>query len=270
MPTIVFAMATEVDSLVADLDLALQLADAADAISMDRFGASDLKVDTKPDLTPVTEADRAVEQRIRGLLAQFRPDDAVIGEEFGDKQIPTGRAWVIDPIDATKNYVRRVPVWATLIGLLVDGSPVMGVVSAPALGRRWWATEGGGAWVTVLGAAPRRIEVSSVQQLADASFSFSEQDGWAQAGIGGGLQALIDACWRMRAYGDYYSHMLVAEGAVDVAVEPSLKSWDMAALIPIVREAGGTITGPAGGDPLTEGCAVTTNSVLHQQVLDLL
>lgn len=256
--------------MTADLDLALQMADAADAISMDRFGASDLKVETKPDFTPVTEADRAVEQRIRSLLAEHRPDDAIVGEEYGDKTVPAGRTWVIDPIDATKNYVRGVPVWATLIALLVDGDPVVGVVSAPALGRRWWASRGDGAWVAALDSAARRIHVSSVQQLADASFSFSEQDGWAQAGIGAGLQALIDACWRMRAYGDFYSHLLVAEGAVDVAVEPSLKTWDMAALMPIVREAGGTITGPSGGDPLGEGCAVTTNGKLHKQVLDLL
>ncbi len=253
--------------LADDLALALRLADLADPIAMGRFRADDLVVETKPDLTPVSEADRAVERALRDVLAAERPDDAILGEEFGTVGTAS-RRWVLDPIDGTKNYVRGVPIWAVLIALLVDGDPVVGVVSAPALGRRWWAAAGTGAWGTDPGSPqPRRLRVSAVTDLADASFSYSDGHGWAERHAAHGLEALQDGTWRQRAYGDFWSHMLVAEGAVDVAAEPFLETYDMAALVPVVREAGGLLTSFAGSDALAGGSALTTNGALHDEVV---
>ncbi|MCU0299995.1 MAG: histidinol phosphatase [Candidatus Nanopelagicales bacterium] len=248
-----------------DLALALALADAADAIALDRYRAADLVVETKPDLTPVTEADRAVEAALRAMLAEARPEDPVLGEEFGGAMTGATRQWVIDPIDATKNYVRGVPVWATLIGLLVEGRAEVGVVSAPALGRRWWAARGAGAH-TRGPDGERTLHVSAVRDLADASLSFSDHVGWRP----GALAALTHGVWRARAYGDFWSHLLVAEGAVDVAAEPELNIWDVAGLVAIVEEAGGRITGVDGSPALGAGSGLTTNGLLHQQVLDVL
>ncbi|MEP6599965.1 MAG: histidinol-phosphatase [Actinomycetota bacterium] len=259
-------MPAEEDRYAADLALAQALADLADPISLARFGAVDLHVDTKPDLTPVSDADRAVEDAIRTRLIAVRPDDAVSGEEYG----ATGsgaRRWVIDPIDGTKNFVRGVPVWATLIGLLQDDDAVVGVVSAPAIGRRWWAARGRGAWVSALGAAPRRLGVSAVAELSDASLSYASLAGWAGCGLRGAFMALTDQVWRTRAYGDFWSYMLVAEGAVDIAAEPELSLWDMAALAPIVTEAGGRFTGLDGRDGVQQGSAVASNGLLHESFL---
>lgn len=258
------------DTLAADLALALEMADRADAITMSRYRASSLQIRTKPDLTPVTEADTAAEQALRAVLAGARPTDSVLGEEFGSPAAAARRHWIIDPIDGTKNYVRGVPVWATLIALSVEGDPVVGVVSAPALGRRWWARQGGGAFVAELGGSPRALQVSSVQRIEDASFSFSDAIGWDGRDAAPGLAELLARTWRQRAYGDFWSHLLVADGAVDIAAEPELGAWDMAAIIPIVREAGGTITAFDGSPALSGGCAVTTNGVLHQAVLGIL
>jgi histidinol-phosphatase len=253
-----------------DLALALSMADIADGLSTSRFRADDLVVDTKPDLTPVSEADRAVEQALRSELARVRPDDAVLGEEYGSEGTST-RRWILDPIDGTKNYVRGVPVWSTLIGLMEDGEVTVGVVSAPALGRRWWAARDHGAWATdPLSHAPRRLRVSNVSQLSDASFSFSDPIGWAERGSASGLERLLHDTWRQRAYGDFWSHMMVAEGVVDIAAEPQLETYDMAALIPIITEAGGQITAYDGSSALGGGSAVTTNGRLHGDVLALL
>lgn len=248
-----------------DLALALALADEADRISMARYRADDLVVDTKPDLTPVTEADREVENALRALLGTQRPEDLVLGEEFGGRPRGRGRQWVIDPIDGTKNYVRGVPVWATLIALVVDGRAEVGVVSAPALARRWWAAPRTGAHVRGP-EGERRLRVSAVSALADASFSFSDHVGWAP----GTLEALTGPTWRSRGYGDFWSHVLVAEGAVDIAAEPELNLWDIAALIPVVEQAGGTITGYDGSPALLAGSGLTTNGLLHDQALALL
>ncbi len=245
-----------------DLALAHELADLADRIALSRYRAGDLRVETKPDLTPVTEADRAVEQALRAALAEHRPDDHVLGEEYGGRLAEAGRQWVIDPIDATKNYVRGVPVWATLIALISDGRATLGMVSAPALTRRWWAVSGAGAH-TRGPEGERALRVSAVSRLADASLSISDPDGW----LAGTLAALTDQVWRFRAYGDFWSHLLVAEGAADVAAEPELNVWDIAALIPIVEEAGGRITGYDGSPALTAGSGLTTNGLLHDQVL---
>jgi histidinol-phosphatase len=259
-----------VTELSDDLSLALQLADLADGLAMASFRAADLVVETKPDLSPVTEADRAVERAILEQLSARRPDDAVLGEEYGEAGTAR-RRWVIDPIDGTKNYVRGVPVWATLIALLDGDEVVVGVVSAPALGRRWWAARGMGAYVTDPGATePRRLRVSAVSSLADASFSYSDAVGWAERGADAGLRTLLEGTWRQRAYGDFWSHMMVAEGVVDVAAEPQLESYDMAALVPIVQEAGGLLTSYEGGSAIAGGSALSSNGLLHDELVRLL
>jgi histidinol-phosphatase len=251
-------------SVANDLALALEMSDAADALTLDRFGALDLRVDTKPDLTPVTDADESAEELLRVSLTAHRPDDSVFGEELGGTPAFSGRQWVLDPIDGTKNFVRGVPVWCTLIALLVDGTPVVGVVSAPALGRRWWAGAGEGAF-TSFGDAKRRISVSGVDDLASASLSFSDLTGWGDRRSR--FLDLTDEVWRVRAYGDFWSHCLVAEGAVDIAIEPDLKPWDLAPLDILVREAGGTFTN-FHGEPGPHGVsAVSTNGLLHEAVL---
>jgi histidinol-phosphatase len=299
-----------------DLALAQQLADIAARIALERFGALDLRVETKPDHTPVTDADKAVERAVRARIAEARPGDEVLGEEYGGRRPEDGdgrRVWIIDPIDGTKSYLRGVPVWGNLIGLAVSGRAVVGVVGAPALGRRWWAAEGGGAWrrldptlaaphPTAPGSVPgapasaaqtapptrpgpapasatptrftdgdgRAIEpihVSGVTELRHASVSYSSLSGWEHQGRLQGFLDLTRSVWRTRAYGDFWSYMLVAEGVVDAAAEPTLALHDMAALAPIVTEAGGRFTdtrgqveGPFGSD------ALATNGPLHDQV----
>ena len=250
--------------LQSDLDLALDLAARADAITLARFGALDLHVEHKPDLTPVSDADIAVETALREVLATERPGDAIFGEEHGGGPSHDGRQWVIDPIDGTKNFVRGVPVWASLIALLQDGTPTVGVVSAPALNRRWWAAAGLGAHVSVDGAAPRRLQVSAVADLAEASLSFSDLTGWPHRER---FLALIDAVWRVRGYGDFFSYCLLAEGAVDIACEPEVKLWDLAPLDILVREAGGTFTALDGTPGPHGGSAVATNGHLHSLTL---
>ncbi len=249
-----------------DLRLAHVMADAADDLTMRRFKAVDLKVETKPDLTPVSDADRAVEEAIRGTLRRARPRDAVVGEEFG-KTGWGARSWIIDPIDGTKNYVRGVPVWATLIALMEYGKVVVGLVSAPALGRRWWAATEGGAWTGKSLTKASRMRVSQVPVLEDASFSYSSFGGWEKIGRLDNFLDLGRACWRTRAYGDFWSHMMVAEGSVEVSAEPELSPWDMAALTVIVEEAGGRWTDVAGVPGLEGGSLVCTNGLLHDEVI---
>jgi histidinol-phosphatase len=247
-----------------DLRLAHVIADQVDSQTMSRFKAQDLQVDTKPDTTPVTDADRKAEEIVRSQLARTRPRDAVIGEEMPD----TGhgpRQWVIDPIDGTKNFVRGVPVWATLIALVDDGEVVLGVVSAPALGRRWWAAVGSGAWTGRSLAAASRLQVSAVNRLEDASLSYSSLSGWEEQGRLEGFLDLTRSVWRTRAYGDFWSYVLVAEGAVDIAAEPELALHDMAALVPIVTEAGGRFTSIQGVPGPFGASALATNGHLHDQ-----
>ena len=252
-----------------DLRLAHVLADDADSLSEARFKALDLHVMTKPDLTPVTDADQAVEESIRRTLSRARSRDAVLGEETGS----TGhsqRRWVIDPIDGTKNFVRGVPVWATLIALVVDDEVVMGVVSAPLLQRRWWAAKGQGAWTGRSLLKATRCQVSDVRRLEDASFSYSSLHGWDERGRLDEFLALQRRCWRSRAYGDFWSYMLLAEGAVDIAAEPELHLYDMAALDIIVREAGGRFSSLDGNDGPFGGNALATNGHLHEAALGFL
>jgi histidinol-phosphatase len=250
-----------------DLRLALALAAEADSLTLSRFGALDLRIDTKPDLTPVTDADHDVEVILRKRLEYHRPDDAVLGEELGGTKVLTGRGWVIDPIDGTKNFIRGVPVWATLIALLENGVPTLGVVSAPALQRRWWAAAGQGAFAAVGVEPPRRLRVSSIDELAAASLSFSSLSGWAVRGLRDRFIALTDDVSRVRGYGDFYSYCLLAEGAVDIAVEPEVSTWDLAALDILVREAGGAFTDLAGRPGPHGGSAVATNGLLQEAVL---
>ncbi len=252
-----------------DLRLAHVLADQADATTMDRFRALDLRVQTKPDLTPVTDADRSAEEQIRAQLGRTRPRDAIVGEELGASGHGP-RRWVLDPIDGTKNFVRGVPVWATLIALMDGDEVVVGVVSAPALGRRWWAAAGTGAWTGRALSSATACRVSDVRRLADASLSYSSLTGWEELGRLPEFLELTRACWRTRAYGDFWSYMLVAEGAVDIACEPALALYDMAALVPIVTEAGGRFTSLGGVDGPRGGNAVCTNGHLHEAVLEAL
>jgi histidinol-phosphatase len=279
-------MRTNKDSidLLDDLALAHALADMADAITLDRYQAQDLVVTNKPDNTPVTDADRAVETAIREALATHRQSDGLVGEEFGSDKGSSGRYWVIDPIDGTKNFMRGVPTWATLIALVqVDAAGneevVVGIASAPALARRWAAAKGHGATVRFNAgnsdelaedfestSLEKKISVSKVSSLTDASISYSDFVGWGDRLEP--FQKMLANAWRTRGIGDFWSHMLVAEGAVDVAVEPSLAVWDMAALDIIVREAGGTFTNTAGANGPFGGSGVSTNGLLHNAVIN--
>ena len=267
-----------------DLALAHALADLADAISLDRYQAQDLVITTKPDNTPVTDADRAVETAIREALATHRHTDGLVGEEFGSDKGTSGRYWVIDPIDGTKNFMRGVPTWATLIALVQVAASgveevVVGIASAPALARRWSAAKGHGAFVRFnpgdvdelseefdASASERKISVSKVAVLTDASISYSDFVGWGDRLEP--FQKMLANAWRTRGIGDFWSHMLVAEGAVDIAIEPKLAVWDMAALDIIVREAGGTFTNTAGQNGPFGGSGVSTNGLLHNAVIN--
>jgi histidinol-phosphatase len=252
-----------------DLRFAHVLADDADAQAMQRFRARDLRVDTKSDTTPVTDADRAAEEAIRRMLSRARPRDAVVGEELGADGWGS-RRWVIDPIDGTKSFLRGVPVWATLIALMVDDDVVAGVVSAPALGRRWWAARGTGAWTGKSLAAASRCHVSTVDSLAQASLSYSSLTGWEDSGRLEVFLHLMRGCWRTRAYGDFWSYMLVADGAVDIATEPALALHDMAAPAVIVEEAGGRFTDLNGKPGPLGAAALATNGILHDEVLAII
>lgn len=238
----------------ADLSFALELAELADSLSLPRFRAADLRVETKADLTPVTDADRAVERALRERIAAVRPDDTVLGEEEGDE----GGAvrWIVDPIDGTKNFSRGLPVWATLIALERDGFVVCGVVSAPALGHRWWAARGEGAWRD-----GERIAVSGIATLADAAASCSE---------GADLALLESRVWHARGIGDFWQHVLVAEGALDAVVDSRLAIWDYAAVALVVEEAGGRSGAPDGAAPRPNEQLVSTNGLVHDELLALL
>jgi histidinol-phosphatase len=237
-----------------DLAFALELADLADSLSLPRFRALDLRVETKPDLTPVTDADRAVERALRERIAARRPGEGVLGEEEGDDGAAV--RWVIDPIDGTKNFSRGVPIWATLIGLERAGESVCGVLSAPALGHRWWASRGGGAFRD-----GERIRVSRVTRLADASVSST----YARD-----LVAVEAAAWHARSLGDFWQHALVAEGSLDAAVDARLAPWDYSALVPILEEAGGRVSALDGGRPRPREQVVSSNGLVHDELLALL
>ena len=255
-------------TLADDLALALRLADAAEAKSLPRIDAADLQIATKADRSHVTDADLATERAIRDMLAAERPSDGLFGEEFGVEG-DTHRQWIIDPIDGTANFLRGVPLWGTMIALAVDGVPRLGVVSMPALGRRWWAAKGLGAW-TGDPTAPNSIHVSDVATLDDASVSFQSITQWVDAGRTDELLTLAARVWRDRAYGDVYSYMLLAEGRIDMVAEFGVKEYDIAATVAIVREAGGRMTAFDGADTISDRSTLATNGILHDAFLDLL
>ena len=248
-----------------DFELAHELADIADAISLARFRSLDLHIESKPDRSPVTDADKSVEQAIKKILADRAPEDALIGEEYGNSG-SASRTWIIDPIDGTANYLRGVPVWATLIALAIDGKPTVSVVSAPALGRRWWAAPEIGSFTSDIDSNVRELRVSAISDLENASLSYNNLQLWDQAGMLSELTELSRKIWRTRAYGDFWSYMLLAEGSVDIVAEHDLKIYDIAALVPIVENAGGTFTSING--PLTSetSSVLATNGKLHAAV----
>jgi histidinol-phosphatase len=241
-----------------DLEFAHFLADAADTITLGRFRALDLRVETKPDLTPVSEADRAAEEAIRALVAASGRGEAVLGEELGDDGGDV--KWIVDPIDGTSNYVRGVPVWATLLALQREGEVVLSLVSAPALGRRWWAIRGGGAF-----ADGEPCRVSAVARLEDCSVSTT-----SARRMPAGWSTIVQRAWSNRGLGDFWQHCLVAEGSVDVSCDSVVKLWDFAPVQLIVEEAGGRCTTYEGGPPASDASFVATNGALHHEVVSLL
>ena len=255
--------------LRADLELALRLADAADAASMSRFDAADLDIQVKADSTHVTEADLATERALRAVLETERPADGIFGEEYGVTG-DSNRQWIIDPIDGTANYLKGIPMWTTLIALAIDGVPRVGVASQPAIGRRWWAATGLGAWTNTPSGETRRLRVSTVDAIADSSVSFQSIGQWRDAGKLDALERLTSSVWRDRGYGDAWPYMLLAEGRLEFVAEFGVKEYDIAALAPIVTEAGGRFTSFDGRDSLSEGSSLATNRVLHDAYLDLL
>ncbi len=247
-----------------DLTLAFELADTADGITMARYRAEDLAVETKPDLTPVSESDKATELALRERLSTARPQDAIIGEEFGGVELgdAPGRAWVIDPIDGTKSYVRGMDTWTTLIALLEGGEVKLGVVSMPALKKRWWAVRGQGAF-----ADGRRIRVSPIEELTHAQFVWSGIEEWDAIGGFDKVVELGRRCWRTRGVGDAWQYMLVAEGAAEIATDPEATLWDLAAVSIVVEEAGGRFTGLDGSAGPGAGSGLASNGSLHAEAL---
>ncbi len=242
-----------------DLRFAHELADVADAVTLPRFRARDLHVETKPDLTPVSESDRAAEEAIRAAVASSGRGEGVFGEEAGDGG-GTGGRWIVDPIDGTKSYVRGIPVWATLLALERDGAVDVAVVSAPALGRRWWAVRGEGAF-----ADGSRCRVSAVARVEDCVVSTTAADELTDGG-----RALFARAWAARGFSDFWQYCLVAEGAVDVACDPVLALWDYAAVSLLVAEAGGRCTTFTGAPPSPGASFVASNGLLHPQVVSAL
>ncbi|KDA05789.1 histidinol phosphatase [Microbacterium sp. CH12i] len=251
-----------------DLELALRLADAADAQSLPRFDAADLEISTKADRSHVTDADLATERAIRAILSEERPTDGILGEEFGTEG-DAHRQWIIDPIDGTANFLRGVPLWGTMVSLAVDSVPQVGVVSMPALGRRWWASTGTGAW-TATDDGPQRLHTSAVDSFDDASVSFQSITQWADAGRLPALLRVADRVWRDRAYGDVFAYMLLAEGRLEMVAEFDVKEYDIAAAVPIVREAGGTFTSFDGVETISARSSLASNGILHNAFLELI
>jgi len=247
-----------------DLRLALELADAADAITLQHFQSSTLAVRTKIDMTPVSEADEAVELVMRERLGKDRPDDGIVGEEFGTSG-SGARRWILDPIDATANYVRGIPIYGTLIALVENDSPIVGVISAPALSRRWWASRGDGAFCN-----GRAMHASRISEVEGAHIAYASVKDWERYGLGEAFLALMRRCTRARGFGDFWMHMLVAEGAIEIAVEPEVAPWDVAAVQIIVQEAGGRFTDLQGNARFDGGNALSTNGLLHDAVLETL
>jgi histidinol-phosphatase len=245
-----------------DLRLAHELADVADRMTLARWRAADLRVETKPDLSPVSEVDRAVEAELRRRIAAARPQDAVYGEEEGGDAAGALRRWILDPVDGTRNYIRGLPVFATLITLQVDGQYELGLVSAPALRQRWWATRGQGAHSNY-----GTIRVSQVRAISDAYISAGDPRFIENPAVGLAFVALAKQCWTARAFGDFWGHLLAAQGSIDISVEIGAHLWDWAPLLVIVEEAGGRFTDLDGTVRADGSAAIITNGLLHDEVL---
>jgi histidinol-phosphatase len=255
------------------LALALRCADAADAIALQHF-RRDLIIEAKPDRTFVTQADQAIERTIRRLIADDHPDHGLVGEEYGTEEGSGSVRWYIDPIDGTHNFMRGVPLFGTLLAVEDDGEIVVGVMSAPAIGERWYARRGGGTWA--LGSigpgagVPRRIGVSRVGTLADSQILYSSPLVIAASGEAPGFEALVQAAWRDRGFGDFWGYALVAEGAAEAMIEVGPHSWDLAAPSIVVEEAGGRMTDIRGARTIHGGTALATNGLLHEEIRDRL
>ncbi|MEI7971609.1 MAG: inositol monophosphatase family protein [Actinomycetota bacterium] len=249
------------------LDTAIRAADAADAVSLAGFTNREFTVSRKADNSEVTEIDRNTETAISSVLRGAFPEFGMYGEEHGTSgPIDAEHVWVIDPIDGTTNFVRGVPVWGSLIALVHNNTPVLGVVSAPALGMRWWATSGDGAYYN-----GSRIHVSTVNELSEAHVSTTPSKGWEHVGGLPALQQLQVDALRARGFGDFWQHMLVAQGAIDVAIDAiGLAPYDNAAIYPIVQEAGGIITDRIGNSDWRANSMVSSNGLLHRSVIDRL
>lgn len=250
------------------LDEALSLSDAADQISMRHF-RHDLRIETKPDRTLVTQADREIEQSVRAHIRATFPDHGIVGEEFGEERRDATFRWYIDPIDATNNYLRGIPVFATLIALERDGEAVVGAVSAPALGTRWYAWAGGGSWAvdSRSRAAPRRLRVSGVSRIEDAQLlTSSPSDPTLNAQLPG-LAATLRRAWRERGFGDFWGYALVAEGTAEAMIELGVHSWDLGPMLLLLEEAGGRLTDFEGRRTIHGRSAIASNGVLHAQLM---
>jgi histidinol-phosphatase len=261
-----------VTELGAALELALAACDEADAIALASFRRS-IDIVAKPDATFVTAADTAVEAAIRGRIQARFPDHGLVGEEYGEQPTASGRRWIIDPIDGTHNYMRGVPIFATLLALEVGAEPALGVVSAPALGRRWFAWRGGGAWAATTGtggwdpASAVAISVSAVADLAEASIVYSSIADLLACGWVPGVLGLLRQAWRDRGLGDFYGYMLVAEGCAEAMLEAELKPWDLAAPRVVLQEAGGRATDLSGGMDMPAHGVLASNGRLHPVLL---
>ena len=243
-----------------DLAFAHELADLADSISLPRFRAADLRVDTKVDLTPVSDADRAVEEALRAAIAERRLGEGFLGEEGGREDADT--RWIVDPIDGTRNFVRGIPIWATLVALERDGRAVLGVASAPALGQRWWAARGEGAYRD-----GSRLHVSAIRRIEDATWCYTSARDFHKKGRADRSFELAERSWVARGFGDFWMHMLVAEGSAEFAIDGGLHRWDTAAVEVIVEEAGGRFSGLDGKPHEPEGAALSSNGLVHDEVV---
>lgn len=255
--------------LSADLDFALRLADAADATSLRFFDSADLDIEQKADSSFVTEADIATEKAIRQLIETERPEDGFFGEESGSTE-QGRRQWIVDPIDGTHNYLRGLPMWGTLIALAIDGVPELGVVSQPALARRWWAATSHGAHTRNMNGTITPIHVSNVDDISRASISFQSIEQWEDAGRLDDLLALRRRVWRDRGYGDVWPYMMLAEGRLEFVGEFDVKEYDIAAIVPIVREAGGEMTDINGEKTISTRSSLASNGRLHGAFLEQL
>ena len=255
----------------AELDAWLVLAhaacDEADEIARSAF-RRDLEISTKPDRTFVTQADQAIERAIRARILAAYPDHGLVGEEYGTEAGDAATRWYIDPIDGTHNFIRGVPLFGTLLAVEVDGELQAAVLSAPALHERWWARRGGGAWAR--GAddpEPRRIRVSQVASLADSQILYGSGHDIEASGRVPGFRALLGDVWRERGFGDFWGYALLAEGAAEAMVEVDLWSWDAAAPMVLIEEAGGRVTDLDGRRAIDSRSFLATNGLLHDEVL---